>query len=92
MTKEERDKEFYDIILSNIRKGIYKFRDVGPKVWKKEYEEIFLKEIEEGTATDIVKKALIDYKIDQLNKQQISFDDISPLIKDEVIKQINSNK
>ena len=72
MTKEERDKEFYDIILSNIRKGIYKFRDVGPKVWKKEYEEIFLKEIEEGTATDIVKKALIDFVEDKKSSVIIS--------------------
>lgn len=69
---------------SGIRKGMYKFSDVGVREWKEKIKDHFMVEINDGTATDRVINATVEYFCDQIKRKRITIEDVPEVLREKV--------
>lgn len=93
MTFDNKTDEYYfNNKLKGIRKGIYYFRDIIRQDWTEEIEKILLKEYVDGTATEQVKKALVDYYTSEITLQKKTINDVPEEIRDYISQIIKENE
>lgn len=81
----EREKQIWvERYTDAIRKGIYKFADIGPRDTKETVKNNLMPEIENGTANETTVKAVTLYFVDQIKRKRITLEEVPDCLRSKV--------
>ena len=91
--KNGQNQEYWkEIYTKNIRAGVYSFRTIPDWKTKNEVRDELLKEVIDGTATEIVIKALVDHHVNMINRGRMTIDEVHDVIRDKVKEALKNGK
>lgn len=73
---EIKKQAWIERYTDGVRKGIYKFADIGARDVKQTVKNNLLPEIENGTANETTINAVAAYFVDEIQRKRMTLEDV----------------